>query len=363
MTMLLDRSFVRACASCALAAFAATALADSRADPGTERLQMRRTIIESPNGTFTQATDVNNSGVVIGIHNSPEVRAFAWTRSGGLVDLEGAAESEFSIPWAVNECGQIVGELNGHAALWNTFGEVEDLGTLGGDVSVARGINDRGDVVGFARVISGARGAPFLWTEEDGMREIGGCTGPSGIAAGINNKREVAGVCDEQTGTKAFFWSEATGRVDFPLPQYSVTSAIAINDRGEVTGNATKTGPTYNVTTFKWNPRTQRVVFQRGLGDYFDVADDINRFGWVAGAAVYAGEIRRATVWLTPRRPILIDPSLGTSSSAYGLNDLGGVVGTIDLGNRDFRAVLWEPPAKIARLLEKRGVGRCLRPG
>ena len=355
------RSIPGICALCALILSSATALAS---DPRLERVQFRRTIIESPNGTFTGSTDVNNAGVVVGIYNSPEARAFAWTRRGGLVDLEGAVESGFSLAWAVNECGQVVGELDNHAVLWNTFDEVEDLGTLGGDVSVARAINDRGDVVGFARVISGARGAPFLWTEADGMREIGECTGSSGVAAGINNSREVVGICDEATGTQAFFWSEATGRINFPPSEFTTTSALAINDRGEVTGTGEINAEcSYSVSAFKWNPKTQEVVILQQLGNNFDVTDDINRFGSVAGATVDAAGIRRAAAWLTPQRGFLIDPSLGTDSSAYGLNDRGGITGTIDLGNRNFRAVLWEPPPTVARMFARRDVGRCLRPG
>jgi len=360
--MLLNRSILRTCSLCALTLSSLAAIAS---EPRLDRVQMRRTIIEAPNGTRTEATDVNNAGVVVGAYNSPQLRAFAWTRSGGFVDLEGVVESEFSLAHAVNECGQVVGELDNHAVLWNTFDEVEDLGTLGGNVSVAAGINDRGDVVGYAQIIPGGRGAPFLWTETEGMRPIVECAGTSGIGRGINNAREVVGICNPATSflPQAFFWSEATGRVDFPpLPGLTATDAYAINDRGEVAVTATIRDPKFGgVVALKWIPRTQRVVFLRELGENFDVVGDINRFGWVAGATVDAAGIRRATAWLTPRVGFLIDPSLGTSSWASALNDVGGIAGTITLGTRDHRAVLWEPPPIVARVLRKQGVGRCLR--
>jgi len=356
--MPLSHSILRACSLFALAVSSVAALAS---EPRLDRVQLRRTIIEAPNGTGTEAADVNNAGVVVGSYNAPFGRAFAWTRSGGFVDLEGVVESEFSLAFDVNECGQVVGELDGHAALWNTFDEVEDLGTLGGDVSVARAINDRGDVVGFARVITGARGTPFLWTETEGMRPIVECAGSSGIGTGINNAREVVGTCDDATGQpQAFFWSEATGRVNFPRSGFTSTSASAINDRGEVSGIAIR-GPTLNVSAFKWIPRTQRVVFLRELGENFDVASDINRFGWVAGAAVDVAGVRRATAWLRQCLGFLVDPSLGSSSSSSGLNDVGSIAGTIRLGNLDLRAVLWEPPPPVARVLRQQGIGRCLR--
>jgi probable HAF family extracellular repeat protein len=247
--------------------------------------------------------------------------------------------------------------------LWNTVGEIEDLGTLGGDSSTARAINDRGDIVGYAQVIRGGRGTPFLWTETEGMRAIVECEGSIGVGTGINNRREVVGTCDNASNQpQAFFWSQATGRVNFPLVRFTTSSATAINDRGEVTGTATRQVPPYEGVVFKWNPRTQRVVFLRALGDSFNVTTDINRFGWVVGTAVDTTGIRRAAAWLTPRQGFLIDSSLGTTSDAYALNDLGGIAGTVDIGTREFRAVLWEPPAAVARLLRKQGIGRCLRP-
>lgn len=344
---------------CALALLSVVAAAEPRLD----RLEIRRTIIEAPNGTNTAATDMNNAGVVVGIYNSPNARGFAWSPSGGLVDLAGVAEADFSLAWAVNECGQVVGELQGHAALWNTIDEVEDLGTLGGDASVARGINDRGDVVGYSQIIRGGRAGPFIWTESEGMRPIE-CPGSSGVATGINNAREVVGVCDDaQMVPHAFFWSEDTGRIDFPArPEHTSTSALAINDRGEVTGTATVRAPVYTVRAFKWTPRNQRVVYLRRLGDFFDVTDDINRFGWVAGAAVNTGEVRHAAVWIRPRIGFLLDPGLGVSSSAYAINDLGSVAGTIVYDDRSTRAVVWEPPALVKRALRQRGIERCLRP-
>ncbi len=354
-----NHSFFRTCSLCALVLASTAAIASG---PRLDRVQMRRTVIEAPNGTQTEATGVNNAGVVIGVYNSPLARAFAWSRRGGFVDLEGVVESEFSLPHAINNCGQVVGELDGHAALWNTFDEVEDLGTLGGGSSVAAAINDRGDVVGSSQVIPGGRSTPFLWTESEGMREIFDCDGPSGIGTGINNAREVVGSCTHSTGTHAFFWSEATGRIDFPGAGFTSTSAIAINDRGEVAGQATTQDPTFRVVTFKWTPRAHRVVYLRELGEFFDVVSDINRFGWVTGSAVGAAEFRQATVWLKPRLGFLVDPALGLYSTTSELNDLGSIAGTIDVGTRDFRAVLWDPPPIVARVLRKQGIGRCLRP-
>ena len=330
------------------------------------RLRFRRTIIDAPNGTTTAATDVNNAGVVVGAYNPPNARAFAWTRNAGFVDLEGVLASSFSLATAVNECGQIVGELNSHAVRWNTFNEIEDLGTLGGRVSVAGGINDRGDVVGFSQVDAGGRGQPFLWTEEQGMRQVVECEGQNGSANGINNAREVIGSCD---ATGAFFWSARTGRIDLNLRGFTGTSVSDINDRGEVVGEAVVATPdSFIVKPFKWMPRKHRIVFLRDLGADFSRPLGINQVGWIVGDAIDSTDTRRAVAWITPKLGFKVDPGLGTSSSANALNDLGSAVGTVDFtdpsnpGPRDLRAVLWEPPPIIAHVLAKRGARRCLRP-
>lgn len=52
---------------------------------------------------------------------------------------------------------------------------MRDLGVLPGmDWSIARGIGDRGHIVGTSGPSGSTVGSAFLWTESDGMRELGG---------------------------------------------------------------------------------------------------------------------------------------------------------------------------------------------
>jgi probable HAF family extracellular repeat protein len=87
----------------------------------------------------------------------------------------------------VNARDEVVGSANGRAFLY-TGGALRDLGTLGGNNSVAKGINDRGQIVGFS---ANAYGQPSPFIYEGAMRELPG--GSYSEAIGINNRVQVIG--------------------------------------------------------------------------------------------------------------------------------------------------------------------------
>lgn len=144
-------------------------------------------------GTEANAFAVNKVGdVVVGTSNlsgDAAYRAFRWTLASGTMDDLGTLGGSNSEGIAVNAAGDVVvgyadyvesingvpGVNNGfrHAFLWTEgSGKMQDLGTLGGNNSTARGINDIGDVVvGESEISSGAVRA-FRWTEAGGMQTI-----------------------------------------------------------------------------------------------------------------------------------------------------------------------------------------------
>jgi probable HAF family extracellular repeat protein len=69
------------------------------------------------------------------------------------VDL-GTLGGGFSLAWGINPAGQVGGERDLQAFLWEK-GVVIDLGTLGGGHSKPNGINPAGQVVGFSSLAGG----------------------------------------------------------------------------------------------------------------------------------------------------------------------------------------------------------------
>ena len=237
------------------------------------------------------------------------------------------------------------------AALQPAFGQsftIKDLGTLpGGDLSTARGINDRGQVVGDSETKGFSQPHAFLF--EDGvMVDLGTLPGAGALfseAFGINNRGQVAGFSGSpvlfeyavlfENGVNGVIVNLGT------LGSNNGSGALGINNRGQVVGEAGTASGAIHAFLFDNGAMVDLGTLPGGS---FSIANGINDRGQVVGSSTANG--------LSGRRAFLFEDGVmvdlgalpGGDSEALGINNQGQVVGDSSPAALQFpHAVLWTP--------------------
>ncbi len=202
--------------------------------------------------------------------------------------------------------------------------EVEDLGTLPGDSSsVAMGINDAGDVVGWSLGPTGTRA--FLYTDETGMIELPGPAGrPRTYARTISDTGFVAGTAMTSTPTDighAVRWEDGVPLDLGTLGTGSFSEARGINAAGVTVGYSYTDGGTFPIHAFKFDELS-------GLVDLTPASD---------GQAQAINDVGQITGWRNTRAfrisgntfTDLGVPAGFLHSWGYAINDSGQVAGHV----------------------------------
>ena len=368
--------------------------------------QTRYTVTDlGPAGNpFSQATGLNNSGLVTGLDTASDgtQHAVVWywgtftdisqpglggpnSASGGVNkfgQVIGVAETAARDPNNENFCGYGTG-LQCVTFLWD-FGAMTPLPTLGGTNSTYGGINSLGEVAGVAetshptgcRVTAAANGTgpqvldfePVVWGPAAGqIRQLSTLPGDTvGFAMGINDEGQVVGGTGTCANTvipgfaaapHAVLWDgdgtpHALPSLGGNAPDTSVLGAGnfagAINSNGVAAGQATLSD----------NQTFHPVIWQDGIisdlgvlsGDLVGSATAINNRGEVVGASVSApgpaGGNLRAFVWrdgVMTDLNTLVPPGSLYLLTAFGVNDSGEIVGFGATSDGDMHAFLASP--------------------
>jgi probable HAF family extracellular repeat protein len=339
-----------------------------------------------PNAYFNlPGRTVSESGVVVGsadtttLHPAPPTctsgdcnaaSAFEWHR--GVITNLGSLRSGYSSGlFEVNTRGVGVGfSENGRvdpltklpearAAVFGG-GKIINLGTLGGKESWASGINDKGQVSGFAEnktpdpyvqilcFLCARQSRAFIW-QNGAIRNLGTLGGPDSAGGLLNESGQVAGI--SYTNSKPnpvtkiptldpFLWTKGKMR-DLGGLGGTLGFANWLNSRGQVVGQSNLAGNLKN-HPFLWNGK--QLVDLGTLGGNNGSASWINDAGHVVGTADLAGShVHHAFVWKSGHLTSLPPAAGALCSNAFAINATDLVVGNAtDCQNHSIAAMLWK---------------------
>ena len=299
-------------------------------------------------GNVSSGNSINNLGWAMGNANPPgdaTTQAAVWIDGRGI-NLGTLGGPNSAIEWPVkNDWGVIAGiaetaEVDPLKEDWSCsgffpppatkhiclgfvtrWGRLQPLATLGGEHGYASGVNERGEIVGWAET----------------------------------NVQDKTCVMPQILQFEAVLY-DGEGRVHElpPLPEDQDGAATAINNQGQVVGISGACDVAIGAYTAK-----RMVIWQDGFpleipafgGKGWNTPTAINNRGEVVGFANLPGDVVNgvlqfnpvAFIWTPERGPSEIEPLPGdTNSIAYGINDRGQVVGQSYGGPEGSRAFIWQ---------------------
>ncbi len=281
----------------------------------------------------------------------PVSRSFSVTTSGYTgTDLGGTSPS---LAWGINDHRQVVGEtqapglggaMQPHPFSW--AGGTMTLLNLSGlpgvelnDESIARDVNNGGQIVGYYRV-SGTGNFGFRW---DGKAQRIG-RGVRGRARAIGENGHIVGWTRGTMNTRVATLFTRGANVQMPFTPGFESRTRGVNARGHVVGWMTL--PNGDIRAFFWDGRSAPRDLGT-LGGSESRARGINDAGKVVGISTDAAGVVHAVAW---ENGTIVDLGPG---EAHAVNQSGAVAGTSG-GN----AVVWE--GSTMTILSPAGVGRAI---
>lgn len=250
-----------------------------------------------------------------------------------LTDL-GSLGGDRSVAYSINNVGQITG-TSLTADKWESpflyeNGTMTNLGTFVGNYGNGWGadINNNGQIAGAAS--TGAVYAAFL-RENAGLLNLGTLGTNGSRATSINDNGTVVGETSTASGDRvAFISKDGQQMTAINTPNNNWSVANGINNIGEIVGYLYNSQGTLNgegtdgERAVMWNELGNMINLQ-DLGGKASGASKINDNGIAVGWAYTPDDLRRAVIWNNNQITAL--PNLGRYASAMSINNKDQVVG------------------------------------
>ncbi len=317
-----------------------------------------------PSGGYSSATAINNSGQVAGVSGTSTdfTSATLWQANGSMTNLGTLPGGSTSNANAINNNGQVVGQsaTGGDASLaFSSNGStMTGLPTTAGTTgSTASGVNNAGQIVGsininsvnLAAIWSNSTSSPVVLTDANNQSVTGSVNG-------INNNGLLVGTNSSAQAFAANASNPVATLLQSPVSSRN-TQALAVNDSGQIAGNAVIGNATNAVL---WQNQTSTPLNLGSLGSFsvyaVSSANAINGSGQVVGNSTTSSSFSNAFFWYNSggagsmanlNSMVSSNPQSLTLINAAGINAYGQITGNATNSSGDTHAFLATPTGTL----------------